>query len=87
MSYFALVHLHYVMLFILTKNWTILLVGGILLSYLLFNPGFVFIYNAMPDTTLSERIAEVLYNNGHFWMISIIALAASVLPIFFYWMV
>ena len=87
MSYFGLVHLHYLILFMITKNWTLFAACGILGSYMVFNPGFVFIYNTFENRFLTRRIEEVIYNNVHFWLISIISMVVSLLPYYFYYMV
>lgn len=83
-SYFALVHMHYVLLMIYTKNWTIWLVCWFLLSYCFYNPLFMWVYNSLTGTAITDRMPEIAYSNNTFRWTQVITLFVTLLPIYFY---
>lgn len=83
-AFFAVVHLHYLILVIFTRNWTIWATYWYVFNYILFFPVFVFIYDrAVTDTPIYHSIVEIVFN-GIFWLVNIISVAACLLPIYFY---
>ena len=86
-AFFSVVHLHYFMLFIFTRNWTLWTVIWYVTNYLLFNPMFIFVYDrAVTDSPMYYTIVEIVYTYGIFWLISLISLAGTLLPVYFYFL-
>ena len=84
-AFFTIVHLHYIMLIIFTRNWTWWTAMWYILNYIFFNPVFIFVYDrAVSNSPMSHRIVEIAYSNGIFWLVMIITTAATILPIYFY---
>jgi hypothetical protein len=86
-SYVTLVNLHYVLVCMFTKNWTIWIVFMYIISYIFFCPLFVFIYNGIVVSEIEYRIFEMTFNNKFFWMVTILEVIILVFPIMFYFKV
>jgi hypothetical protein len=54
------------------------------MSYSFYNPLFMFVYDNMSGTAISNRIIEIAFDNFSFRLVSFITLCATLLPIFFY---
>eukprot|EP00347_Sterkiella_histriomuscorum_P004736 403359304 len=83
-SYFAVVFIHYFFIMPFTNNFTSSIVQLYLLSFFVFCPLFVIPYNYLPDNFLMYRLYEIMFENGYFWLIIILIVACSIVPIKFY---
>lgn len=83
-SYYALVLIHYFLVFSFTKNWSLFVVGFYIISYLFFTPFLTVTYNSFPNTFLEKRLGEMVYDNIYFWLIVFVITVACIIPIYFY---
>jgi len=85
-SYFAVVFLHYLLIFYVTCNWTIWIAFMYFISFLFFIPFVVFTYNyAFLDTPMTYRIVEIAFSNAYFWIMILCVVGCSLVPIVFYY--
>ncbi len=52
-----------------------------LLSFLLFAPAFIFLYNLYPNTPITGRIIEICFSGFYFLMVMAVGVAGSLVMI------
>ena len=83
-SYYAVVLIHYFFILPFTNNYTYFSTLMYVVSFLVFAPIFIIPYNYLPDNVLQYRLYEIAFENGYFWLIIILIVACSMIPIKFY---
>lgn len=83
-GYFTLANLHYIFIISYTKNWTIWIVFMYSMSYLLFCPFFIFIYNGLFSSAIEGRLIELIFGNRIFWFMMILLVIILMIPVLFY---